>query len=357
MFPLCRTCAVEENQTSPCEHSDDERSISGCWVSLELMKAIEKGYIVTKVDEVWHFSQRSDTLFSDYVKTFLQYKQEASGYPAHAVTDEAKEAYIEDYYEKEGIRLDPDKICLNPAVRQINKLLLNSLWGRFSMRENLPTTEMVKDPEQFARYIFGCEYDVTHFSFVSDDVALVQWRHVEGSCVQTSDINVFVGAFTTAHARLKLYELMDKLGERLLYTDTDSAVYVSKDGDWEPPLGPYLGDLTNELDDGDYITEFCSAGPKTYGYRTARGKTCMKAKGVTLNAENSKLIRLDTLIGLVDHYVTDRDSTRHIRARTDNIVRNKKHLILKNKTGEKRFRVVYNKRVLLPDYTTRPYGY
>ena len=83
----------------------------------------------------------------------------------------------------------------------------------------------------------------------------------------------------------------------------------------------------------------------------------MKAKGITLNAENSKLIRLDTLIDLVDHHVTDRDSTRHILARTDNIVRNKSHLTLKNKSDVKRFKVVYKKRVLLSDYTTLPYGY
>ena len=50
---------------------------------------------------------------------------------------------------------------------------------------------------------------------------------------------------------------MDKLGDRLLYSDTDSVVFVSKDGDWEPSLGPYLGDLMDEIGGGDYITEFC----------------------------------------------------------------------------------------------------
>ena len=40
------------------------------------------------------------------------------------------------------------------------------------MRENLPSSEMLKDLEQFAQHIFGNAYDVTHFSFVSEDVAL-----------------------------------------------------------------------------------------------------------------------------------------------------------------------------------------
>ena len=62
MFPLCRTCAEQENQTTPCHHNDDERSNSGCWVSIELVKAIEKGYVVARIDEVWHFPQSSWTL-------------------------------------------------------------------------------------------------------------------------------------------------------------------------------------------------------------------------------------------------------------------------------------------------------
>lgn len=122
-------------------------------------------------------------------------------------------------------------------------------------------------------------------------------------------------------------------------------------------LGDHLGELTNEIDDGDYITEFCSSGPKSYGYRTAKGKVCMKTKGITLNAKNSQAIRLESLIGLVNNYVTSRDSSQCILAHTENIVRNKKTLTLHNKSVVKRFKVVYNKRRLLPDFTTLPYGY
>ena len=106
--------------------------MSGCWVSIELLKAVEKGYVVATIDEIWHFPETSEDLFSNYVKTFLQFKQEASGYPSHVTSETEKLAYIEDYFDKEGIRLRSDKICINYARRNINKLLLNSLWGRFS---------------------------------------------------------------------------------------------------------------------------------------------------------------------------------------------------------------------------------
>ena len=56
-------------------------------------------------------------------------KQEASGYPKECVTDEQKQRYIDEYYEHEGIRLDPNKIEYNPGLRSLAKLMLNSLWG------------------------------------------------------------------------------------------------------------------------------------------------------------------------------------------------------------------------------------
>ena len=50
---------------------------------------------------------RQDTLFKDYVKTFLKCKQEASGYPGHVKTAEEKEKYIEEYFKKGGHPVRP----------------------------------------------------------------------------------------------------------------------------------------------------------------------------------------------------------------------------------------------------------
>ena len=74
--------------------------------------------------------------------------------------------------------------------------------------------------------------------------------------------NVFIAAFTTCQARLKLYESLEILKDLVLYYDTDSVVYKWKPGESEIALGVYLGDMTNELDEGDYIVEFITAGAK-----------------------------------------------------------------------------------------------
>ncbi|XP_035239706.1 uncharacterized protein LOC118208867 isoform X1 [Anguilla anguilla] len=357
MFPLCRSCAVSEHQ-GKCVHSDEERSLTGVWCSIELAKAVEKGYQVAKIFEVWHFPQRSDSLFSGYINTHLKGKQEASGYPSWVSNDLDKDRYMQSYLEKEGIHLDPSKICVNKAKRQISKLFLNSLWGKFGQRTNQVNTALIHDPEQFLLYMFSKEYEISHFSFITEDVALVQWRYAKGFSKPPKYSNVLIAAFTTAYARLELYNLMDKLPDRVLYHDTDSVIFVSRPGDWVPPLGDFLGELTSELDTGDHIVEFVSGGPKTYAYRTRGGKTCMKVKGITLHHTNTQVVNLSSLTDLVDHYVSHKnDPAKEVATTTQQIVRDKKAFILRNRTVSKRFRVVYNKRVLLPDFQTLPYGY
>ena len=67
--------------------------------------------------------------------------------------------------------------------------------------------------------------------------------------------NVVLAAFVTSHARLKRFNEMLKLNNRLLYVDTDSIFYINKEGLYSPSLGDYLGEFKNEIDikKGKYI--------------------------------------------------------------------------------------------------------
>ncbi|GFT90205.1 hypothetical protein TNCV_701301 [Trichonephila clavipes] len=50
MFPLCRTCTETLNQKT-CSHTEEERSITGTWLTEEVKKAREKGYKIVKVTD------------------------------------------------------------------------------------------------------------------------------------------------------------------------------------------------------------------------------------------------------------------------------------------------------------------
>ena len=259
MFPLCKTCA-ENLQQSPCEHSDVDRVLSGIWCSTvnKVNKALDLGYRMVRMVEVWHFSKTSSKLFIGYIDTFLKIKQEASGWPCWCATEQQMKQYLREYERKEGIKMDHTKINKHPGLRSLATLMLNSFWGKFGQRDNMPQVEFVKDTERYFRLLTCQSTQVKNIQFVNDDCIEVYYTQGDELFSTSDKTNVAIAAFTTAHARLKLYSVLELLQQRVLYFDTDSIIYTSKPGEWNPPLGDYLGELTNELDDDDYITTFVS---------------------------------------------------------------------------------------------------
>src|SRR5271156_2551125 len=102
-------------------------------------------------------------------------KAEASGYPTHIITEEQKDAYVQEFLEKEGIRLDKDNIKLNPGLRQLAKLCLNSFWGKFGQRNNLTQVEYVTHPNQLNALLTDETREIMSVCFPSDEIVQIQW--------------------------------------------------------------------------------------------------------------------------------------------------------------------------------------
>lgn len=107
----------------------------------------------------------------------------------------------------------------------------------------------------FMFYLFAI-FQIKDVYLPTPEVAAIVWDTSKEFMEQDVSTNIFIAAFTTAWARIKLYSEMDKLGHAVLYHDTDSIIYAST-GKNDPPLGNFLGDFTDELD-GDTITTFVS---------------------------------------------------------------------------------------------------
>ncbi|KAG8173354.1 hypothetical protein JTE90_011604 [Oedothorax gibbosus] len=351
MFALCRTCC-ERLQQEPCQHDKDSRKFTGTWVTEEVKKAIEKGYVILKVHEVYNFSRSSTTLFKSYIDTFLKTKHESSGWPAECITDAQKDAYISSYLAKEGIQLDPENVEMNPGKRAVSKLALNSFWGRFGMNRHKSQLTYIRTLENFNKLISDTTKSIEELYFPSENVCAVQWKQNENFLGQDASTNIFIAAFTTCHARLKLYSEIEKLGRDVLYFDTDSIVYKST-GTNDPPLGNFLGEFTDELG-GETITKFISGGPKNYAYVTSTNKTVCKIRGFTLNFKNSLLLNFEAMKKLVQ----DMDTQTKVPIVNDRkICRDAKKRRIFNREEIKRYGVIYNKRVIQSDWYTLPYGY
>ena len=229
--------------------------------------------------------------------------------------------------------------------------------GKFAQRLNLTKTDRVTEPKKLYAYLDSDQYIVKDVQLVNDETVEIQYIEKEGFAEENKKVNIVIAAFTTAYARLKLYDLLDLLQERVLYYDTDSVVYVHEPGKPDPPLGDYLGELTDELN-GGYITTFLSGGPKNYGYVTNTGEAILKIRGISLTYDASLTLNIGTMRELVDSYVLDGD--RHEKVTINipyKITRDKKEKNIVTKRTKKDYRVVYNKRVVNENYETVPYGY
>ena len=362
-FALCKTCAEKENKT-PCKCSDAERAFIGSWCTPEIIKAMEKGYKILKIYEVYHWDNTScydkeskeGGIFSKYVDAFLKIKQEASGFPENVVSDKDKENYIKDYKKNEGITMEENNIEYNAGLRSVAKLALNPLWGKYSQRHNLARTAFFGNNEavNFFKLLNDQTKNIKDFCIVNENSLFVEYDSAEGLVVDNKMTNIFIGTFTTCWARLKLYNVLDTLGERCLYYDTDSVFFICREGEYIPKLGNYLGDLTNEIpeSEGGGIRIFVSCGPKNYAYVTLKGTYCCKVRGFSLNFTNSKIINFEALRDIV---INDNDGTRVV-TNPSKICRMKDHAAIYNREESKQYRLVYTKRIVIQNYNTLPYG-
>ena len=135
LFCLCKSCATEHNWDGECAHETvAERALVGTWVIDEVRLAVQKGYEIIEIFEVYEYAVTQydpqtgqGGLFVEYVDTFLKLKTEASGYPDWVRTPEDEDRYISNFQASEGIRLDKEAIRPNAAKRGLAKLCLNSM--------------------------------------------------------------------------------------------------------------------------------------------------------------------------------------------------------------------------------------
>ena len=359
MFVLCFTCAMNKQQTV-CKHTRRQRSIKGTWVSIEIQRAQELGYEVMRIHEVWHYPQTTKYdhdsgtggIFAGYMNTFIGQKLEASGFPPGVVTSEEKKDYVRRVKEVEGVQLNIDNIKPNPGARAVAKLCLNNLWGKLAQRSNLTKKEFIREPREFFRIMTSEAYEVTDSYLVNEECVYVSYKHANGYEEPSPHTSPIIASYVTAHARLLLYSYLEKLNTRVLYYDTDSIIYKSSLGEYEPELSNHLGSMSDELG-GEYITEFVSNGAKTYAYKTNGGRQVVKCKGFTLNKLASDQITFDVMKDMAT-----RDDHITLTVNQGNIIRRQtKRLRIYTEAEERVYQRTFDKRVRRPDHTSTPYGY
>ena len=372
LFCLCKSCAIQQNAENECTHETvAERALVGTWVIDEVRMAVQKGYEVIKIYEVYEYDVTQydrqtgqGGLFVEYIDTFLKIKTEASGYPAWVRTPDDQDRYIDNFYAGEGIRLDKDAIKSNAAKRGLAKLCLNSMWGKLRERNNRTKSKMISDSQELYKFLATPGIEVGNLIFASDKVVWDSWRFIEEDRIPNlRHSNEVIGAYVTAGARLLLYKYLDELQDRAIYCDTDSIVFVQpKDEATLVKFGDNLGDMSSELKPGHIMSEFVSGGPKNYAYKvvstiTDEIKTICKVRGITLNYSASQLVNFDVIRDMI----LNRGPLRVVTVHSEKKIKRKRRvggvISIITEPEDKIYRISFFKRRRLNDNNSVPFGY
>ena len=143
---------------------------------------------------------------------------------------------------------------------------------------------------------------------------------------------------------------------------SDSVIYRTKPGEtYQPKIGAFLGDMTNELADygeGAYIEEFVSGGPKNYAYRVKKPdgtrESKIKIRGFTLSHHTASHLNQQNLKKKVFKFVKE-----GLKLKTPvvfpQISRTANREVV-TQDVMKEYGVTYDKRWVLGDFSTLPYG-
>ena len=302
LFPLCSKCArrydkggVIENYQ--CKHTDEQRGWMSECTSVELDAALKRGYVVTEFVSAIIFEKEDKELFRGYMRDCVAGKIHATGFdPDIKGNRVAEDKFIKECHKKFGIKIDRKKMKPNKGLRETEKFRANTLWGRLGLRNYGLSQTLITDDIYEIRQLFN---DRSINLIAIDDVAtgvymITYMKKKEWTDAHESS-NVFISLWTTSCARLHLLKLMEKIVEtpgcRLLYTDTDSVIYVNPKGKNPLKTSPHLGGLTNEFPKHEII-EFSCGGSKQYGLKlrpknnpSAEFDYVLKIRGQTLSED------------------------------------------------------------------------
>lgn len=220
----------------------------------------------------------------------MKVKLESSPLPKNI----APELFVKECHEKFGIEIDANSIKPNKAKRFLSKLMLNNLWGRFSLRNKLCKTHITNSPEELCKFLDDRRIEVNSIDELTAETVLITYAPKDDFVEEHDCSNIIISLWTTSMARIFLLRAMQKVARtpncEIFYHDTDSIVFLHPIGKNPLAMGPHLGDLTDEFPDHEII-EFVSGGSKQYGLKLAKKngqpnsfEYILKVRGITLNS-------------------------------------------------------------------------
>ena len=239
------------------------------------------------------------------------------------------------------------------------------------------STSILSTAQQLHSVMMDPNIEIVHLDIINDSAVLCHTRAISGALQPLKTSSIQMAIYTTAHARIRLYNALSQIPcpeKNILYmglfslkciqvrkfSDTDSIVFTAERSEGNPLehlCGDYLGQLTDELK-GEML-DFVSTGAKSYAYQEKIGSqltTKVKAKGFSMNSDAENKINFSLMRQLVNAKISNSPVEPNVTVDYECIRRKADHSLVNVKMS-KEFRFTMDKRVILPDGGTLPYGF
>jgi hypothetical protein len=185
-------------------------------------------------------------------------------------------------------------------------MYLNSLWGKFGQRDDLVKTEYFR-ADNVTKYFNILSSDKCKLQgpplIITEDLLLMSYKEKRDFLRKSYRTNLYVAEFTTSWARLRLYAMLERVGDSLVYCDTDSVVYIADD-ETEKKVNEFIGNSLGQFQDelqGGLIIYWVAIGPKDYSFVKVTNKSdgsieielIGKTKGLRSDGQYDELVRKD----------------------------------------------------------------
>ena len=189
------------------------------WASVELKLAIQKGY---KLNILAGYKYEPVTgLMKEYVEKFLKIKTCNGG----VLTEEECEQLNKEHKQLGlDIVITPGETSDNRGMKEIAKLCLNSLWGKFGQRSNLDSYEFYDESKYivFINRLLSNKIETKSWNIINENCVEHHYNENFEDIIESTNISEITAIFTAANARARLYSLLEWLDpSQFLYCDTD----------------------------------------------------------------------------------------------------------------------------------------
>lgn len=277
-----------------------ETIVEQVFTTVEVQLALENGYKIIKVHRIDTYSKTSG-LWNDIIKDIYVEKLANSGPPPDDIEDIIQE-YEERFEMGDKIREAVPRFKNDPAMRSVYKTLLNCGWGKHCQRPNMPHTDIFNGEEEMNSLFTN----VQQGNVVIDNIATMGNGYSLVRSKDTNQVNnnfhstyIAAGCYVPAYGRLTLIKEMLKLGDRVLYHDTDSIIYLYDPEQQNIETSDIWGEWGEEKISLKGIDSFVSIGPKSYGIR-AGATDIVKLKGMSIKHIHRNMVNYD----LLDSFIT-----------------------------------------------------